>query len=248
MEKKEHQPGKKKKSSLLSNLMLLVCVLVFAFAAWKLWGMYQGYHGGEQEYEELRQYVTKKSPEDQDEDKPDAKGKKHKDRCPVKVDFLALKKINPQIVGWLYIPHSEISYPIVQGEDNIYYLNHTFERKENFTGAVFLDSICMPDFGSDNSIVYGHNLKSGEMFGFLKQYYDTNYNENADYKKRQSIVDCLIFKMVGMTGFEPATTWSQTMCSTKLSHIPIVVRPVGIEPATFWSVAKRSIQLSYERK
>ena len=56
------------------------------------------------------------------------------------------------------------------------------------------------------------------------------------------------FKMVGMTGFEPATTWSQTMCSTKLSHIPIVVRPVGIEPATFWSVAKRSIQLSYERK
>ena len=54
--------------------------------------------------------------------------------------------------------------------------------------------------------------------------------------------------MVGMTGFEPATTWSQTMCSTKLSHIPIVVRPVGIEPATFWSVAKRSIQLSYERK
>jgi len=187
MEKKEHQPGKKKKSSLLSNLMLLVCVLVFAFAAWKLWGMYQGYHGGEQEYEELRQYVTKKSPEDQDEDKPDAKGKKHKDRCPVKVDFLALKKINPQIVGWLYIPHSEISYPIVQGEDNIYYLNHTFERKENFTGAVFLDSICMPDFGSDNSIVYGHNLKSGEMFGFLKQYYDTNYNENADYKKRQLV-------------------------------------------------------------
>ena len=89
MEKKEHQPGKKKKSSLLSNLMLLVCVLVFAFAAWKLWGMYQGYHGGEQEYEELRQYVTKKSPEDQDEDKPDAKGKKHKDRCPVKVDYQA---------------------------------------------------------------------------------------------------------------------------------------------------------------
>ena len=54
--------------------------------------------------------------------------------------------------------------------------------------------------------------------------------------------------MVGKTGFEPATPWSQTKCSTKLSHIPIVVRPVGIEPATFWSVAKRSIQLSYERK
>ena len=56
--------------------------------------------------------------------------------------------------------------------------------------------------------------------------------------------------MVGKTGFEPATPWSQTKCSTKLSHFPNykMVRPIGVEPITFWSVAKRSIQLSYERK
>ena len=53
--------------------------------------------------------------------------------------------------------------------------------------------------------------------------------------------------MVGKTGFEPATTWSQTRCSTKLSHFPIkMVSPRGVEPLTFWSVVKRSIQLSYE--
>ena len=49
-----------------------------------------------------------------------------------------------------------------------------------------------------------------------------------------------------MTGFEPATPWSQTKCSTKLSHISMV-RPKGFEPLTFWFVAKHSIQLSYER-
>ena len=53
--------------------------------------------------------------------------------------------------------------------------------------------------------------------------------------------------MVGKTGFEPATPWSQTKCSTKLSHFPNMVRPKGFEPLTFWFVAKRSIQLSYER-
>ena len=53
--------------------------------------------------------------------------------------------------------------------------------------------------------------------------------------------------MVGKTGFEPATPWSQTKCSTKLSHFPKMVRPKGFEPLTFWFVAKRSIQLSYER-
>ena len=53
--------------------------------------------------------------------------------------------------------------------------------------------------------------------------------------------------MVGKTGFEPATPWSQTKCSTKLSHFPIMVRSKGFEPMTFWFVAKHSIQLSYER-
>ena len=60
--------------------------------------------------------------------------------------------------------------------------------------------------------------------------------------------------MVGMTGFEPATPWSQIKYSTKLSYIPrkkrnfkFLARPAGLEPATFWSVVKRSIQLSYGR-
>ena len=59
---------------------------------------------------------------------------------------------------------------------------------------------------------------------------------------------CYLFLMVGKTGFEPATPWSQTRCSTKLSHFPnFMARPRGVEPLTFWSVVKRSIQLSYGR-
>ena len=53
--------------------------------------------------------------------------------------------------------------------------------------------------------------------------------------------------MVGKTGFEPATPWSQTKCTAKLCYFPIMVRSKGFEPLTFWFVAKHSIQLSYER-
>ena len=66
--------------------------------------------------------------------------------------------------------------------------------------------------------------------------------------KKRTVTVLKIQKMVGKTGFEPATPWSQTKCSTKLSHFPInMVRSKGFEPLTFWFVAKHSIQLSYER-
>ena len=182
VQKQSGEAGKKKRR-ILSDFVLLVCAVTFCFAVWKLWGMYQGYHGGEKEYEELRRYVT----EDESRDDHPAGGEKRRDRCPVKVDFDALRKINPRIRGWLYIPHSQISYPIVQGEDNEHYLNYTFEEKKNFTGAIFLDALCRPDFQSDNSIIYGHNLKSGEMFGHLKRYYDTRFNEKADFRERPVI-------------------------------------------------------------
>ena len=181
---KENNKGSKKGRSCLggnifSNIILLACLAVFLFAAWKLWGYYKHYSGGRKEYENLRQYVTEKEPE--------KKKNKKKDKCPIDVDFDALRKINPQVVGWLYVSKSDISYPIVQAEDNEYYLHRTFEGNSSFVGAIFLDSLCNPDFTSDNSIVYGHNLRNGEMFGMLKGYYDTEYSSNADYRKHKKI-------------------------------------------------------------
>ena len=53
---------------------------------------------------------------------------------PIQVDFAALREMNPDIVGWLYIGALDISYPVVQGTDNEYYLHRTFEGKDNFAG------------------------------------------------------------------------------------------------------------------
>lgn len=172
---------KRKGSGFFSNLLLILCILIFCVAAWKLWGYYRHYHGGKKEYEQLRQYVKENA------DLGEQKTKKGKDNCPVTVDFEALAKVNPDVKAWIYIKGTGINYPIVQAADNTTYLHQTFEGKDSFIGAIFLDAGCEPDFSSENSIVYGHNLKNGQMFGMLKKHYDTEYNPDADYKKHQKI-------------------------------------------------------------
>lgn len=171
---------KRKRSGFFSNLLLLLCIIVFCFAVWKLWGYYKNYHGGRKEYEQLREYVK-----DNTESPP--KKDKGPDMCPVQVNFDALAKVNPDVKGWIYVKGTGINYPIVQTTDNTTYLNRTFEGTDSFIGAIFLDAGCEPDFSCENSIVYGHNLKNGQMFGMLKKHYDTKYNEDADYKEHQKI-------------------------------------------------------------
>ena len=168
-------------SDISGKANLILCILIFCVAAWKLWGYYKHYHGGKKEYEQLRQYVKENA------DPDEQKTKKEKDKCPVTVDFEALAKVNPDVKAWIYIKGTGINYPIVQAADNTTYLHRTFEGKDSFIGAIFLDAGCEPDFSSENSIVYGHNLKNGQMFGMLKKHYDTEYNPDADYKKHQKV-------------------------------------------------------------
>lgn len=167
----------KKVKALIQNLLLLICLAIALFSAWKLYGYYRGYRDGEKEYEKLTEYVKVESKEEKEEE----------DVCPISVNFEELKKINEDVVGWIYIPDTEINYPIVQGSDNSWYLHHTFENQNNFSGAIFMDYLCQRDFSSDNSIIYGHNLKNGAMFGTLKKMYDLDYNSKADYKEHPFI-------------------------------------------------------------
>ena len=94
------------------------------------------------------------------------------------IDFDQLKAVNEDIVGWLRIRALDISYPLVQGEDNDYYLHRTFERTDNFAGCLFMNCDNEADFTDQNTIIYGHNMKNGSMFGKLK-----NYNDPEVFKK-----------------------------------------------------------------
>lgn len=82
-------------------------------------------------------------------------------------DLSALRQVNPDVIGWICIPNTQINYPLMQGQDNTYYLEHTWEGKPNPYGSIFLECENIPDFTEFNTIVYGHNMNNGSMFGAL---------------------------------------------------------------------------------
>lgn len=87
---------------------------------------------------------------------------------PPEIDFSVLKGINQDIIGWIDMGVLGISYPIVKGVDNNQYLRTTFENKKNSAGSIFIDYHNSGDFSDCNTIVYGHNMRNGSMFGKLK--------------------------------------------------------------------------------
>ena len=114
------------------------------------------------------------------------------------IDWKALKEKNPEVVGWILIPDTDISYPIVQGSDNSYYLNHTFEKKENYAGAIFMDAGADASFQDRNTIIYGHNVKHGTMFAELEKFKEQAFFEQHPYLyifTEQQNYRCEIFSM-----------------------------------------------------
>lgn len=91
------------------------------------------------------------------------------------INFEELMKENPDTIGWIRVPDTNIDYPIVQGEDNDFYLNHDFYGKENIAGAIYLDFESQGDFVGRNNILYGHNMKNGSMFKDVNRYKDPDY-------------------------------------------------------------------------
>ena len=89
------------------------------------------------------------------------------DLSAISIDWDALKAINGDIVGWVYIPHTRINYPIVRADDNDYYLSHDFEYQEGWIarcGTPFMDYRNERDWSDLANFVYGHHLNDGTMF------------------------------------------------------------------------------------
>lgn len=91
------------------------------------------------------------------------------------MDFTALREVNDDVLGWILIPNTVISYPLLQGEDNQYYLTHTWKKWTSAVGAIFMDSQNNPDLTDFNTIVYGHRMNNGSMFASLKNYKQQSY-------------------------------------------------------------------------
>ena len=93
-----------------------------------------------------------------------------------KVDFAKLKAENPDTKGWIWLPDTNIDYPIVQGKDNDYYLHRDFSGNYLYDGCIYIDaSVERPFSENENTVIYGHRMRSGAMFNNLGKYSDREF-------------------------------------------------------------------------
>lgn len=99
----------------------------------------------------------------------------------VDVNIAQLKEQNTDIIGWLWFENEEISYPILHAEDNDKYLHTAYDGSSARAGSIFMDCYNNENFLDSHTIIYGHNMKNGSMFGKLKNYRQEDYYDSHQY-------------------------------------------------------------------
>ncbi|MFQ6793295.1 MAG: class B sortase [Thomasclavelia sp.] len=152
---------------LIRKIILLVCICVFCYSAYNLASILWEYKEMDESNDKIEEtYVTEVS--------DDSKGYKI-------VDFEALLARNPDVKGWIDIPDTNVSYPILQGETNDTYIHSDIDKNYFRAGSIFIASENANPFTDLNTVIYGHNMKNGSMFNNIKSYTDQTFANEHPY-------------------------------------------------------------------
>lgn len=104
----------------------------------------------------------------------------HKELVDNPVDFDSLKEINEEIYAWIYVPGTEIDYPVLQSfTSDFFYLNHDVYKNYLFAGSIYTELCNLRNFTDRNTVLYGHNMADGSMFATLHRFEDEDFfNKN----------------------------------------------------------------------
>ena len=91
------------------------------------------------------------------------------------MDFTALREVNSEVLGWLLIPNTQVSYPLLQHGDNEYYLKRNWKGQRSAVGSIFMECRSSADLSDFHTVIYGHNMNNGSMLGTLKNYRSQSY-------------------------------------------------------------------------
>ena len=177
----------KKSLKIFAWLILMLSICVMTICGHRLWEKRQIDRESNDSYERLAGLVRHDGPPsfhtpgtaNRPEEEPEA------DKAiyfpDMSIDFPALQAITPDASAWLYCPGTVIDYPVMLAADYDYYLNHLPDGTCNANGSLFIDYNCAPDFSDELTIIYGHHMKSGRMFGTLAGYKRQTYFEQNPY-------------------------------------------------------------------
>ena len=169
--------------TLLTALVILL-LLAALVSGWKIYSIQRGYHEAADRYDSLSGSVFSTLTGGREETGSPAGSSPSDDGVivvgaeapldvsPISIDFGLLSQRSDDVIGWLYLPNTAINYPVVQGYDNDYYLDHCLDGSYNVGGSLFADFTCPDDFSGQNTIIYGHNMRDGSMFALVDDYTD----------------------------------------------------------------------------
>ena len=189
--------------------LIVLCVIflsIFVYSGYKLISTLHEYKVAEDTYNKISSdYVSPKS--DKNKDKDNSDGNQITESSPVDVDFDALLNQCQDVVGWLYSENTVINYPVVQAEDNFYYLHRFIDGQYNASGSLFLDCTCYGDFSGKNTVLYGHNMKNGTMFGNLTGYTDANFAAEHPVIDLQTAAGLSRYTVFAVAAVQKADPW-----------------------------------------
>lgn len=185
-----------KRKNFVLNILLTIFVAIFIISVYMIFKELAVYKKGTDEYEEVAQLAIT-MPEEL-VDNPLARV----------VNFEELKKINSEVVGWIYIPGTIVDYPVVKGQNNDKYLNRLFSGERNKAGAIFMDYRNNLTFTDDNTLIYGHNMKNKSMFHIIKEYGKQEFYDNHKiiyYYTEDAVYELRVFSAYTVSATDPYT-------------------------------------------
>ncbi len=117
-------------------------------------------------------------------------------RLEVLPEYENLLKQNRKLVGWVKIADTMIDYPVLQTSNNEYYLDHNFRQEYDKNGSIFMDKDCDFVTPSTNIILYGHHMKSGQMFGQLSKYADQDFYQKHPHIQFDTLYSRGVYEVV----------------------------------------------------
>lgn len=124
--------------------------------------------------------------------------------CEAVYDFSELREQNEDIYAWIIVPGTQVDYPVVQSETDNYYLDHNLDHSTGYPGCIYSNQCNVKDFSDYNTVLYGHNMKNGSMFGCLHSFEEQEFfNENSEitvYTEEK----CLIYEIYAAVKFTDA--------------------------------------------
>jgi sortase B len=142
---------------ILSIMAGILILLMLSYGVYSLWDTYKIYANSFADEE-----LLKFRPTDDGADNPTLKD---------------LKKLNPDVKAWIQVPKTNIDYPVVQGQDDMEYINKNVYGEFELSGAIFLSCLNKDDFSDPYNLVYGHNMKNGGMFADVADFTNKEYFE-----------------------------------------------------------------------